>query len=386
MKTSLILPILPLPFVFSSPAANHDARTNAKKYLIIDNDWGITDFTLTNLALLSKEYTLLGATSSTGITWALQSGLHALQSIQLLGGNPPLTSCVPVQKGADYPILNNPGLYTAYQSIFGIVPFAGAFRPQNDTAEALGLSDPTSGDPQRIAPAAFVNGQAPNPRDLAGTDAAYFMIQMVRKYPGQVTIYCAGPMTNIALAVRLDPLFARNTAGLVQMGGYIDTDLYTTVPGDILQADINIDLNFKFDPEAAKIALTADFPRIQLVGNGANGVFLSPADIADITARANNTFTRTLAVAYPLVLPLWDQTALVTLLYPDTIRNSTVFYVDVDVAFASPFYGQVKPYQELLKSTVQTLRNVTYVYAVDEQRVRNLVKDAVVAPPTRCQG
>lgn len=386
MKTSLLLPLLYLPGVFSGPTTNHESRTNAKKYLIIDNDWGITDFTLTNLALLSKEYTLIGLTSSTGITWSLQSGLHALQSIQLLGGNPPLTSCVPVQKGADYPILNNPALSTAYQSIFGAVPFAGAFRPQNNTAEALGLSDPTSGDPQRIAPAAFINGQAPNPRDLAGTDAAYFMIQMVRKYPGQVTIYCAGPMTNVALAVRLDPLFARNTAGLVQMGGYIDTDLYTTIPGDIIQADINIDLNLRFDPEAAKIALTADFPRIQLVGNGANGVFLTPADIADITSRANNTFTRTLAVAYPLVLPLWDQTALVTLLYPETIRNSTVFYVDVDIAFASPFYGQVKPYQAFLKSTVQTLRNVTYVYAVDEQRVRNLVKDAVVAPPTRCQG
>jgi inosine-uridine nucleoside N-ribohydrolase len=47
------------------------------------------------------------------------------------------------------------------------------------------------------------------------------MVKMVRKYPGEVSIYAAGAMTNVALAVRMDPTFASNAKELVIMGGYI---------------------------------------------------------------------------------------------------------------------------------------------------------------------
>ena len=47
----------------------------------------------------------------------------------------------------------------------------------------------------------------------ASEDAAHFLVRMVHKYPHQVTIYEGGPMTNLALAISLDPQFpelARN--------------------------------------------------------------------------------------------------------------------------------------------------------------------------------
>ncbi|KAL2832134.1 hypothetical protein BDW59DRAFT_157595 [Aspergillus cavernicola] len=43
------------------------------------------------------------------------------------------------------------------------------------------------------------------------------------------------------------------------MGGYIDVMLLQTAGSKTL-ADINSDINFKIDPEATKIALTANFP------------------------------------------------------------------------------------------------------------------------------
>ena len=90
----------------------------------------------------------------------------------------------------------------------------GAFAPENLTNEALG-NDPTSGDPTRISKAALFEGY-PN-TTFASRDAAWFMIQQVRKYPGQVSIYSAGALTNIALAVRMDPDFAKNAKELVVM-------------------------------------------------------------------------------------------------------------------------------------------------------------------------
>jgi inosine-uridine nucleoside N-ribohydrolase len=46
------------------------------------------------------------------------------------------------------------------------------------------------------------------------------MIQQVRKYPGEVSIYSAGALTNIALAIRMDPDFAKNAKELIIMVRY----------------------------------------------------------------------------------------------------------------------------------------------------------------------
>ena len=53
-------------------------------------------------------------------------------------------------------------------------------------------------------------------------DAAHFLIRQVRAHPHEVTIYAAGPLTNIALAVSIDPEFASLTKGIVIMGGSLN--------------------------------------------------------------------------------------------------------------------------------------------------------------------
>lgn len=74
------------------------------------------------------------------------------------------------------------------------------------------------------------------------------MVEQVRKYPGEVMIYSGGALTNIALAVRMDPEFASLAKGLVIMGGYLDVTLLQT-SGSTLQADLNSDVgsNSHFD-------------------------------------------------------------------------------------------------------------------------------------------
>lgn len=67
------------------------------------------------------------------------------------------------------------------------------------------------------------------------------MVQQVRQYPGEISIYSAGSLTNVALAVRMDPTFASNCRELVIMGGYIDVNLLQ-VTGSTMQADWNSDI------------------------------------------------------------------------------------------------------------------------------------------------
>lgn len=75
----------------------------------------------------------------------------------------------------------------------------------------------------RTVPAAFHEGM-PTTLPLSGMDTPTFMIEMVHKYPGQVEIYTAGALTNIANAIKLDSTFAETTKNIVIQGGYIDVN------------------------------------------------------------------------------------------------------------------------------------------------------------------
>lgn len=201
--------------------------------VILDNDWNTAGF-IPYLLALNAGWDVLGLVGDTANSWALQTSLHALATLEV--GN--LSSCIPVYKGADYQLLNTPKLFRAWEEIHGVIPWEGAFRAENLTAEATG-SDPTSGDPQKVVWAAFKEGH-PN-TTLAGNYSASWMIDQVHKYPGEVMIYSGGSLTNIALAVRMDPKFASLAKGLVIMGGYIDVNLLQ-VTGTPLQADVNSDV------------------------------------------------------------------------------------------------------------------------------------------------
>lgn len=128
--------------------------------------------------------------------------------------------------GATFPLINTYERFQAWESIHGVLPWEGAFAPYNATAEEEG-SDPTGdpSDPDRIVKGAFIEG-FPNTTILSGTNAAAFMVEQVHKYPGQVSIYAAGALTNVALAVRMDEGFASLAKELVIMGGYVDDNLY----------------------------------------------------------------------------------------------------------------------------------------------------------------
>ena len=87
---------------------------------------------------------------------------------------------------------------------------------------------------------------APDPRP-----AAQFIIDMVRKYPGEVTLVAVGRMTNLANALKQDPEIVSLVKEVVIMGGAFE------VPGNVTPA---AEANIHGDPEAADIVATATWP------------------------------------------------------------------------------------------------------------------------------
>ena len=111
--------------------------------------------------------------------------------------------------------------------------------------------------------AAFVHGQdgfgdigyAPATRGAEAEHAALALIRHAREQEGQLVVVALGPLTNLALAVRLDPALPSRIARLVVMGGAVTGRGNTTVPAEF---------NIGFDPEAAHVVFEA-FPFFELV-------------------------------------------------------------------------------------------------------------------------
>lgn len=61
------------------------------------------------------------------------------------------------------------------------------------------------------------------------------MVQMAHNYSGHVSIYSAGALTNIALAVRIDRHFASFAKNMVViMRGYVDLNMMEATGGTTL--------------------------------------------------------------------------------------------------------------------------------------------------------
>jgi purine nucleosidase len=81
------------------------------------------------------------------------------------------------------------------------------------------------------------------------------IIELVRKYPGEVTLLPVGPLTNIALAALKDPSIVPLVKEVVLMGGSLSGG----------NASAAAEANIHGDPEAAQIVFEAGWP-VTMVG------------------------------------------------------------------------------------------------------------------------
>lgn len=97
-------------------------------------------------------------------------------------------------------------------------------------------------------------GYPPARRGPESEHAAQAILRLSHVHAGRLLLVALGPLTNLALALRLDPGLPARIARLVVMGGAVSG------PGNITPA---AEFNLYFDPEAAHIVLDA-FPHYDL--------------------------------------------------------------------------------------------------------------------------
>lgn len=342
------------------------ARAAEPIYVIEDNDFlgpGGSDVQSVLPLLANPAVTLLGLTVATGDGWENAEAAHILRFLEIAG-----RPDVPVADGAAYPLVNSVARMRQWEHRFGPIPWKGAWG-------GLGSMDRV---PSTEPPVGRLDEGAPHIRTV-DEPAALFLIRQVHAHPHQVTIVEAGPMTNLALAIRLDPGFASTARQLVFMGALIDRNMMAATGN----ANWAGDFNLVFDPEAAHIALTADWPRIVSLGNVSDEVVMTHG-LMDRIAAVRTPVTSYLK-RYAAPLPLWDEMAAAVAVDPSLVTRSVDAYMDVDLTDGVD-YGHAHVWSAALAPKDMGLRLVTLVQDIDTRRfVDGFVQDAQTRPrsPTR---
>jgi len=295
-------------------AATASAQT--KRKVIIDQDCagpGGTDMQAVLTIVNSPETDVLGITVLTGDAWRDEEVQHTLRLLEIIG-----RTDIAVVPGAVFPLVNTKEDTARWEKIYGKVIYQGAWN----------WGKPVHG-PYEIPP--MPEGKPTT--NASDEDAAHFLVRMVRKYPHEVTIYAAGPMTDLALAINLDPDFASLAKELIVMGGGIAP--MTNDPEFVVTP--RREFNFWIDPEATRRVLRAPWPR----------VVVTTVDISVKTRMSKELIARIAAGSSPTAKYvakyaeesyLWDELAAAAWLDPTIITKSDKLYMDVSIDHG-PSYG-----------------------------------------------
>lgn len=176
--------------------------------LLIDTDPGVDDALALLMAFDDPAHEVVGLTIAAGNVGLAHTVANALKLCEVTGME------VPVFPGADRPLLH----------------------PAEDAGYVHGRDG--FGD----------TGYAPATRRAESEHAALAILRLSHVHAGRLLLVALGPLTNLALALRLDPTLPSRVARLVVMGGAV------TGRGNVSPL---AEFNIAFDPEAAHIVFEA---------------------------------------------------------------------------------------------------------------------------------
>lgn len=307
-----------------------------KRKILIDDD----SFSLMHMMLLGSETTeVLGVVSVTGNSWANRVTAYVLRGLELVD-----RSDVPVAHGAMYPLLNTEASTERWEALYGRLLWKGVWMKSwaEDTLQTL---------PTYYGPNDPIDIEWGNPTTKPIPEiAANFLIETVRKYPGEVTIIVGGPFTNVALAQRLDPEFASLAKELVYMGGsfnprqLLDNEVAEQFAREFANSPRR-EFNIRLDPEAASIAARSPWKKITVIPvDPSTETQLDKALLAKVQAAAPAAMHEVFENWEP-GFPLWDEIASAVWLDPSLVVEKRTLYVDYNTQFG-PSYGDTLSWSE----------------------------------------
>jgi inosine-uridine nucleoside N-ribohydrolase len=342
----------------------HAADTDTRPKVIIDQDASgpaSTDIQSILMLMQAKNVDLLGITVMTGDAWRDEEVSHALRILEIAH-----RTDIPVVPGAVFPLLNSQQRTLAWEKLYGSLFYDGAFMsswPSENTVNWTPLH-PTR--PYWVPP--LPEGEPTT--HAANESAVSFLLRMVHRYPHQVTIIGAGPMTDLALAASLDPQFAALARQLVFMGGSFNPLPANTPFAQEYDNNPRQEFNMRFDPEAASIVLHQPWSRIIEVPVDPTSPTLMSHELLGQVAKGNAPFDHYLA-RFGQVYPLWDESAVAVWLDPSLITREKTLLVDVDTSFTAN-YGAILSWPVGAGPGLGE-RPVEVVFTVDVPRLNSLV-------------
>ena len=218
------------------------------------------------------------------------------------------------------------------------------------------------------------SGYPPSKRRVADEHAVHALIRLANASPGELTLVTIGPLTNLALATRLDPTLPKKYERLVVMGGSIRG------LGNITPA---AEFNVYADPEAAAIVFDA-WPGLTLISWETTMDHSLTAEQVETLMTMDSPraeFFRRISRGmiefdYQFLgrrLPEADASAVAVALEPDIVRKAEAHYVQIELA------GHHTRGQTAVDWYDQTGRepNVNLVLEMDIQRLWELMQAAV---------
>jgi purine nucleosidase len=260
----------------------------------------------------------------TGNGWLKQETADVLKLLEDLH-----RTDIPVYMGAELPLVQSRYTPARMVHMYGGTrtdPFLGAYGEYSPGPDVI--KPPPGGMP--------TTQPAPGP-------AAEFIIEQVHRYPHEVTLYCGGALTNIALAISLDPSIVALTREIVFMGTSPEMQPKT--------------VNVIYDPESAAIVLHAAWPKLTLITvDLAEKVHKTP-EMADAIAHGKNDaeaalYEELVMMPYREHKPQqWfrmpDELMAAYLIDDSIITETRRYYVDIDtmqgMSYGSSIYWDETP-------------------------------------------
>jgi inosine-uridine nucleoside N-ribohydrolase len=336
------------------------SSTSAREKIILD-----TDFTTTGddgmvgimAAQLHAQGTieLLGITVVAGNEWLAQEVADALRAVERLG----IADTVGVYAGARYPLVHDYRNVSQERALWGV---GGSW-----------YKHPEPADGDLVAP---LDGFATTAR-VQPQHAVSFIVETVKKYPHEVTLLAIGPLTNVALAIRMHPEIVPLIKRIVYMAGAFE------VPGNTTPA---AEMNVWYDPEAARIVVREPIDQTFIPLDVTNTVPLDKTLFERITVSPESittkllkqsSFGRTLERNPAATSYIYDTLALAYLVDPTYATDVAELWVDVDVTWG-PSYGRTLGYRE--PGPGRLLQKARVVRRFDNDRFFRLYVDLMTRP------
>ena len=356
--------------VAGAGAAGAAAGAPAKRLVIIDQDaYGPAGSNMQAILMLlqSPDVEVLGITVTSGDGWRDEEVSQTLRLLEIAG-----RTDVPVIPGAVLPLVNSAARTRAWEALYGKLYYKGAWTvswPEQGVARRT----PHPDDPALVPPSP---DGAPHSQASAET-AANFLVRELKAHPGEITLIAAGPLTNIALAAKLDPRFSSLAQELVFMGGSFNPVAADNAFAAEYANAPRREFNMRWDPEAASLVLHEPWKKITEVPiDPTTRTFFTPQMI-ERAAHAPTPFAAYLG-RFGESYPMWDELAVAVWLDPAIVTRVVPLEVDVDVSFTAG-YGNTLSWSKGEGPGLGE-RPVAVVLAVDVPRFEALTMDLLTRP------